>query len=101
MVKEIQWELSPQGLARPDELSLARGAPRGKDFFGRLQEALAAVDARQKDADAAVVGFATGQVQDVHTVALALKKAELSFKFMMAVRRRCLEAYQELTRMSV
>ena len=45
--------------------------------------------------------FATGGSEDLHGVALAMKKAELSFRFMLAVRRKAIEAYQELTRLNV
>ncbi len=79
------------------------GGKTGKDggFLGRLEDALKEVDSLQKEADAAVVGFAAGKVQDIHTVALALKKAELSFRFLLAIRRKVVEAYQELSRLNV
>ncbi len=78
-----------------------RGTGKAEGFLGKLEDALKEVDSLQKEADAAVVGFAAGKVQDIHTVALALKKAELSFRFLLAVRRKVVEAYQELTRLNV
>jgi len=79
----------------------APGTGKAEGFLGKLEDALKEVDSLQKDADAAVVGFAAGKVQDIHSVALALKKAELSFRFLLAVRRKVVEAYQELTRLNV
>ncbi len=88
----------------PDPLSEGaggRGTGGRKGFLGELEKAILEVDGLQKQADSAVVGFAAGKVQDIHTVALALKKAELSFRFLLAVRRKVVEAYQELTRLNV
>lgn len=94
---------SLQSPLRPDSLSdwVKRGGKEDKGFLGKLEDALKEVDSLQKEADAAVVGFAAGKVQDIHTVALALKKAELSFRFLLAVRRKVIEAYQELSRLNV
>ena len=94
------WELRP-----PEGLGAQSGgrtpAGRGGGFIDRLQDALLEVDRDQKAADAALVDFATGGSEDLHGVALAMKKAELSFRFMLAVRRKAIEAYQELTRLNV
>ncbi len=101
-VTDIPIERSPGPLPR---LSLDGGGEgkggKKKGFLGKLEDALKEVDDLQKEADAAVVGFAAGKVKDIHTVALALKKAELSFRFLLAVRRKVVEAYQELTRLNV
>jgi len=59
------------------------------------------VDNVQKAAEETVRGFAVGKVDNVHEVMSALGKAEVSFKFMMEVRNRLIEAYQEIMRMPV
>jgi flagellar hook-basal body complex protein FliE len=52
-------------------------------------------------ADAAVAGLADGSAQDLHTVALAVAQADLSFRLILELRNRLAEAFQEVTRMQV
>lgn len=71
------------------------------DFGQFLSDALNEVDALQKNADAASAGLATGQIQDVHTVMIALQKASLSLNMTVEVRNKVLDAYQEIMRMQM
>lgn len=71
------------------------------DFSQFLSEALQQVDTLQKNADAASVGLATGQVQDLHTAMVALEKASLSLSMTVEVRNKVLDAYHEITRMQI
>jgi flagellar hook-basal body complex protein FliE len=52
-------------------------------------------------ADAAVAALATGQAQDLHTVALAVAQADLSFRVILELRNRLSDAFQEVTRMQM
>jgi flagellar hook-basal body complex protein FliE len=71
------------------------------NFSELLEQALGEADRLQKDADRAVAGLATGELQDIHEVVLSLAKADLSFRMMVEVRNRVLEAYQEVMRTPV
>ena len=71
------------------------------DFSQFLSEALQQVDTLQKNADAASVGLATGQIQDLHTAMVALEKASLSLSMTVEVRNKVLDAYHEITRMQI
>lgn len=71
------------------------------DFSQFLAEALQQVDTLQKNADAASVGLATGQIQDLHTAMVALEKASLSLSMTVEVRNKVLDAYHEITRMQI
>lgn len=73
----------------------------GGDFGSLLEGTIKKVDGLQKDADKAVEGLATGEVSDVHEVMLAMTKADLSFRMMLEVRNKLVEAYQEVSRMQV
>ncbi|MCS6866422.1 MAG: flagellar hook-basal body complex protein FliE [Gemmataceae bacterium] len=55
----------------------------------------------QAAADAAVTALATGEAQDLHTVALAVAQADLSFRLILELRNRLSEAFQEVTRMQI
>jgi len=69
-----------------------------KGFGDFLKESLKDVNNLQNEADKAIVDLAKGEVKDVHQTMIALKKADLSFKLMMQVRNKILEAYQEVMR---
>src|SRR5690242_5584210 len=78
------------------------GAPGGKASFGAvLKDSLAQVNSLQHEADAAIQSLATGGTATLHDTMLAVEKAELSFRLMMQVRNKIVEAYQEVLRMQV
>lgn len=91
-----------QGIQSNPGTGLGNGAAKaGSDFGQFLTDALNQVDALQKNADAASVGLATGQIQDLHTVMIALQKASLSLSMTVEVRNKALDAYQEIMRMQM
>ena len=55
----------------------------------------------EANANQAVLDLAMGRADDLHTVALAASKADISFRKILEVRNRMLEAYQEIMRMQV
>ena len=83
---------SPAGAAARD----------GKASFGEvLKDSIAQVNSLQHEADAAIQSLATGGTATLHDTMLAVQKAELSFRLMMQVRNKIVEAYQEVLRMQV
>jgi flagellar hook-basal body complex protein FliE len=70
-------------------------------FQSLVKNVVASANDLQVDADRALEDFVRGEEQDIHRVMLAINKAELSFKFMMEVRNKMVEAYQEINRISV
>lgn len=90
----------------PPELQLPRseGAPgaRGGASFGEaLDAAVESVSRVQAASDDATRAFALGREVDLHTVLLAVEKADLSFRTMMEVRNKLLDAYREVMRMQI
>ncbi len=71
------------------------------DFAGFLKDELNKVDALQKDAEAASIELVTGQIQDLHTVMVALEKANLSLGLTIEVRNKVLDAYNQIMRMQI
>lgn len=76
-------------------------AKAGSDFGKFLTDALNGVDALQKNAEAASLGLATGQIQDIHTVMIAEQKASLALNMTVQVRNKVIESYQEIMRMQI
>lgn len=71
------------------------------DFGEHLNKALGEVNELQQKADQAIqqlVGEGKGDLQETM---VALEKADVSFRLMMQIRNKVLEAYQEIMRMQV
>jgi flagellar hook-basal body complex protein FliE len=58
------------------------------------------VDAELKAADQKVAEFAVGKRQSLHEIMIASEKAGISFKLLVEIRNKLLDAYQEIMRMS-
>jgi len=55
----------------------------------------------QTEADQAMQGLATGQVNNIHETMIAIEKANLSFNLMVQVRNKLVQAYEEIMRTQV
>ena len=54
-----------------------------------------------QQADQAIQAMATGSADGLHTVSLAVARADLNFRLILEVRNRLTEAYQEVMRMQM
>jgi len=72
-----------------------------KSFGEVLKSSIGSVTQLRKEADQAVQALATGQATDIHGTMIALEKASISFKLMMQVRNKIIDAYKEIERMNV
>jgi flagellar hook-basal body complex protein FliE len=77
------------------------GPAQGSNFREMLDGYLREVNSLQTTADVAVRDLAVGKSDSVHDVIVAVSEADLSFRLMMEVRNRLLEAYKEIMRMQV
>jgi len=75
---------------------------RGPGGFGDVLKAYVDnVDARQKASAKAVQDLVTGKTSDLLPVVNEVAKADLSFKLLMGVRNKVIEAYKETMRMQI
>jgi len=72
-----------------------------KSFGEILKSSMGRVNQLSKEADQAVQALATGQETDIHGTMIAIEKASISFQLMMQARNKIIDAYKEITRMSV
>jgi len=97
--------LGASRLEAPGALPLPGGDPTGdqagRSFVATLKDAVESVNHQQLRADEMAARFAAGQVENVHDAMISLEKASLSFKFMVEVRNKLLDGYQEVMRMQV
>jgi len=66
-----------------------------------LKQAVTEINRLQNNADQAITNVQLGRSGSIHEAMIALEKADLSFRAMMQVRNKILEAYQEVMRMQV
>jgi flagellar hook-basal body complex protein FliE len=101
-MKEIPLTYAPSTITsvRPSTPSVP-AQPQGKDFHTYLKQALGEVNDLKQQADQAIrqlIGEGNGDLQET---IVAMEKADVSFRLMMQIRNKILEAYQEIVRMQV
>ena len=78
----------------------AGGKGDGSLFLDSLKEAMADVTDSQKAMNTSIVDLQSGKGA-LHETMIQVEKADLSFKMLMQVRNKVLEAYKEIMRMNV
>jgi flagellar hook-basal body complex protein FliE len=73
----------------------------GKSFTEMLKDSIDKTNDIQIQADNAAKELAAGRNKNIHETMLMLEKADMSFKLMMQVRNKIIEAYREVMRMQV
>lgn len=73
----------------------------GNSFGNVLKDAVNDVNKMQVQADQSIAKMQVQETGSLHEVMIALEKADISFRTMLQVRNKALEAYQEIMRMSV
>jgi flagellar hook-basal body complex protein FliE len=94
VIRRIDILKGPQELPQPSE---GGGASFGKIMKGVFDDAVTA----ESEAGRAIEDFASGNITDVHDVVMAVGKANMAIQLLVQVRNGMLEAYQELSRISM
>jgi len=81
-------------LSKPEETS-------GGPFSKIVDHFLTNASKEQAQADQAVRDLVTGRTDNLHSVMLAVAKADLSFRMILETRNRLTDAFQEIMRMQV
>ena len=77
------------------------GGPEKSSFTDVLKDAVADVDRAQEVSQEAIQQFASGADVDLHDVMIQVQNAELTYRTMMEVRNKIVEAYREIMRLQV
>lgn len=72
-------------------------APFSDTLKGAIAETNTLIHAAEKTA----LNVVTGSTGNLHEAMIALEKADISFKVLLQVRNKVLEAYQEIMRMQI
>ena len=70
-------------------------------FADTLKQQIDEVAKIQQDASHAVENLAVGKTDDVSGVMTAVEKSDLAFKTLMAIRTKCMDAYDEIKNMQI
>lgn len=81
------------------EWKVAEGKPQKNDFLKTLSSLYNQVNQELNTADQVSAEFATGKKYDLHEVMIVTEKAGISFRLLLQIRNKLLEAYQEVMRM--
>jgi flagellar hook-basal body complex protein FliE len=82
----------------PGAAPAVQAEPDGAGFAARMQDALASANRELVAADRTASQMASGEVDTVDAV-LALSKADLTLRHLVALRNRVLEAFQDVMRL--
>jgi flagellar hook-basal body complex protein FliE len=99
-IKDITNFPNVAGLGGPEVPAPSKEAGGGS-FANVLKQSLTEVNSMQQKADAAITALATGDKVSLHETMIAMEQADVSFRLMMQVRNKIVEAYQEILRMQV
>ena len=100
-MKEIAVQKSIEALL-PSPVKMKQMPEESEKSFGEiLKSSMNKVNLLRKEADQAVQALSAGQATDIHGTMIALEKASISFKLVMEVRNKAIDAYREIARMSV
>lgn len=70
-------------------------------FAQIVDQLIGQANVNQIQANQAVSDLATGRLENIHDVTLAVAKADLSFRLVLEIRNRLIEAFQEVMRMQI
>jgi|SRR5882724_3579926 len=79
----------------------ADSSQSGSAFKSILADSIQQVQNSQNFAGKTIEQFLSGENQDLHQVAIAAQKAELTFEFFLQARNKVVAAYQEVMRMQL
>jgi flagellar hook-basal body complex protein FliE len=71
----------------------------GGDFSKTIEKYLDKVDNLSKESDSNVTDLLSGKSQDINSVVMAAAKADVSFKLLVGVRNKLIEAYKQTMNM--
>jgi flagellar hook-basal body complex protein FliE len=97
-IHALQAPLVPPVLHSPGS---AAGPSGQAPFKNMLLEALDQVNSMQQQADAAVEQLVTGGDVNPAEVLTTLQKADMSFKLMLQIRNKLVQAYQEVNNIRI
>lgn len=76
-------------------------AKTGASFGQMLDKAVGGIDRQQQESAIAIQDLLAGRTQDVLPVVSAVAQADLSFKLLIGIRNKVIEAYKQTMNMQI
>lgn len=73
--------------------------PKNDNFMDSIGRSFAQMNEQQQQSDASIVDLLSGKQQDINAVVASVAKADMSFKVLVGVRNKLVEAYKETMKM--
>jgi flagellar hook-basal body complex protein FliE len=94
--------MMPPSLGPVGAASSSAAAPKVGEQFGQaLRNALDKVDSQQQTAQSAIQDVVAGGAEDVIPAVSAMARADLSFKLLIGVRNKMIDAYKQTLNMQI
>ena len=90
-----------QGLVAQAGKTGAKVQGNRESFEETLKIFVKDVNSLQNQASESIEKLGTGEIKDVHQVMIAVEEANTAMEFMLEIRNKIVEAYQEVMRMPV
>jgi flagellar hook-basal body complex protein FliE len=100
-MKDITIESNLQSLTPLSSQKKKKPEGAGNSFSSMLQNSIKEVNQLQNEADSSIEQLIVGRSRNLHETMIALEKADISFRLMMEVRNKIIDAYHEIMRMQV
>lgn len=79
----------------------AAGSKPSDQFSNLIEKTIGNANQQMQAANQSVQDLADGKSDDMQGVVVSMAKADLSFRFILEIRNKLMEAYQEIMRMQV
>ena len=94
--------LSSQAVQNPLQTSVEKqNAGKEADFGKTLLNTLKQVNEDQSQSNASIVDLLGGKQQDINAVVASVAKSDMSFKLLVGVRNKVIEAYKQTMQMQI
>jgi flagellar hook-basal body complex protein FliE len=90
-----------QGINNTGRISKPVPGSEKDSFINSVKKGLDSVQKTQADADNKIKEALSGEDMDLSEVMISTLKAEISMQLTLQIRNKALDAYQEITRMSI
>ena len=100
-MKDITIESSLKSMIPHVSGKKENASAEGGCFKVMLKGSIEDVNQLQTEADRSIERLIAGESKNLHETMIAMEKADISFRLMMEVRNKIIEAYNEIMRMQV
>lgn len=76
-----------------------RSGPASGSFFDTLKSAIETTNTRVKESDKAALALAKGENGNIHETMIAMQKADIDLRILVAVANKLIEGYNQLNQL--